>query len=48
MFHTTLLEEYDNARRMGLSEDELVRLAAMSFEHAFVKKEDQGAFLQFR
>jgi aminodeoxyfutalosine deaminase len=48
MFHTTLLEEYDNARRMGLSEDELVRLAAMSFEHAFVKKEDQPAFLQFR
>ena len=48
MFHTTLLEEYDNARRMGLSEDELVRLAAMSFEHAFVKKEDQAAFSQFR
>src|ERR1700730_15954987 len=48
MFHTTLLDEYDNARRMGLSEDELTRLAAMSFEHAFVKREDKPAFLQFR
>jgi aminodeoxyfutalosine deaminase len=39
MFHTTLLDEYDNARRMGLNEDELVRLAAMSFEHAFAPVE---------
>jgi aminodeoxyfutalosine deaminase len=43
MFHTTLLAEYDNARRMGLSEDELVRLAGMSFEHAFVKEEEKPA-----
>jgi aminodeoxyfutalosine deaminase len=41
MFHTTLLEEYENAHRMGLSEDELVRLAGMSFEHAFVKEEEK-------
>jgi aminodeoxyfutalosine deaminase len=43
MFHTTLLEEYDNARRMGLSEDELLRLAAMSFDHAFVQEETKRA-----
>lgn len=43
MFHTTLLDEYDNARRMGLSEDELVRLAAMSFEHAFLPEEEKRA-----
>jgi aminodeoxyfutalosine deaminase len=34
MFHTTLLDEYENARRMGLSEPELQRLAQMSFDHA--------------
>jgi aminodeoxyfutalosine deaminase len=48
MFQTTLLGEYDNARRMGLSEDELVRLATMSFEHAFVKEADKPALSQFR
>jgi aminodeoxyfutalosine deaminase len=36
MFHTTLLDEYENARRMGLTEPELARLAQMSFDHAFV------------
>jgi aminodeoxyfutalosine deaminase len=46
MFHTTLLDEYDNARRMGLSEDELVRLAGMSFEHAFVEEEAKRALAQ--
>jgi len=35
MFHTTLREEYENASRMGLNEPELLRLAQMSFEHAF-------------
>jgi aminodeoxyfutalosine deaminase len=35
MFHTTLLDEYENARRMGLSENELADLAQMSFTHAF-------------
>jgi aminodeoxyfutalosine deaminase len=46
MFHTTLLDEYDNARRMGLSEGELVRLAGMSFEHAFVNEEEKPALSQ--
>jgi adenosine deaminase len=35
MFHTTLLDEYQNAGRMGLSDPELIRLAQMSFDHAF-------------
>jgi adenosine deaminase len=35
MFHTTLLDEYENARRMGLNEQELLRLVQMSFDHAF-------------
>jgi adenosine deaminase/aminodeoxyfutalosine deaminase len=35
MFHTTLLDEYENARCMGLNEQELLRLAQMSFDHAF-------------
>ena len=39
MFHTTLLEEYENASRMGLNDHELVRLADMSFEYAFEKEE---------
>jgi aminodeoxyfutalosine deaminase len=46
MFHTTLLNEYENARRMGLSEDELLRLAGMSFEHAFVEEEAKRALAQ--
>jgi aminodeoxyfutalosine deaminase len=46
MFHTTLLGEYDNARRMGLSETELVRLARMGFEHAFIPENDKRAFLR--
>jgi aminodeoxyfutalosine deaminase len=36
MFHTTLKEEYANAARMGLSEDELTRIVQMGFEHAFM------------
>jgi aminodeoxyfutalosine deaminase len=35
MFHTTLLEEYENAARMGLSESELLQLTRMGFDHAF-------------
>ncbi len=35
MFHTTLNEEYANAARMGLREDELARMVEMGFEHAF-------------
>src|SRR6266478_6515680 len=36
MFHTTLLEEYLNAARMGLQEDELTQIVEMGFEHAFL------------
>jgi adenosine deaminase len=35
MFRVSLNEEYQNASRLGLSEDELARLVAMSFTHAF-------------
>ena len=35
MFHTTLLNEYENTARMGLSDEELLRLTTMSFRHAF-------------
>jgi hypothetical protein len=35
MFHTTLHEEYANAARMGLREEELNRIVEMGFEHAF-------------
>jgi aminodeoxyfutalosine deaminase len=35
MFHTTLNEEYANAARMGLREDELNRIVEMGFQHAF-------------
>jgi aminodeoxyfutalosine deaminase len=35
MFHTTLQTEYESAARMGLREDELVRIIEMGFQHAF-------------
>jgi aminodeoxyfutalosine deaminase len=35
MFHTTLLGEYENAARMGLTESELTRLVDNGFAHAF-------------
>ena len=40
MFHTTLLSEYENAARMGLSEEELAALAEMSFERAFLSENE--------
>jgi adenosine deaminase len=43
MFHTTLLAEYENAAKMGLSEAELAQLADMSFEHAFLSETDKLA-----
>lgn len=36
MFHTTLRQEYENAARMGLTEDELACIVQMAFEHAFL------------
>jgi aminodeoxyfutalosine deaminase len=35
MFHTTLREEYENAARMGLREEELSSLVDMGFASAF-------------
>jgi adenosine deaminase len=46
MFHTTLVEEYENARRMGLSANELAHLASMSFEHAFLTEAEKRKLLQ--
>jgi len=43
MFHTSLRFEYENARRMGLQESELKRIAKMSFEHAFIDEHDKAA-----
>src|SRR6266446_5991637 len=44
MFHTTLHEEYANAARMGLHEEELDRIVEMGFEHAFLPPgEKRGA-----
>jgi aminodeoxyfutalosine deaminase len=36
MFHISLRSEYENARRMGMQEEELKCLAKMSFEYAFL------------
>lgn len=35
MFHTTLQGEYENARRMRLTENEIASLQQASFDHAF-------------
>ena len=44
MFHTTLLGEYQNAAKMGLSELELLRLAEMSFDRAFTDEKQKLEF----
>ena len=46
MFHTDLAGEYEIAGRLGLSTDELVRLARMSFEAAFLPLEEKSEFLR--
>jgi aminodeoxyfutalosine deaminase len=43
MFHTTLLDEYENAAKMGLSENELSQLVDSSFEHAFLSEAEKLA-----
>jgi aminodeoxyfutalosine deaminase len=43
MFHTTLLREYENAERMGLSEPEILHLVAMSFEYSFLWPEEKSS-----
>jgi aminodeoxyfutalosine deaminase len=41
MFRTTLLDEYAHAAQMGLQEEELARLAEMSFEHSFLPSHEK-------
>jgi aminodeoxyfutalosine deaminase len=43
MFHVSLADEYENARRMGLNENEILRLAQMSFEQAFAFDPQEAA-----
>jgi aminodeoxyfutalosine deaminase len=43
MFHTTLLNEYEHARQLGLTESELLRLAQMSFDFSFERCNSQTA-----
>src|SRR2546423_6109902 len=43
MFHTTLLDEYANAHRMGLNETELLRLIETSFHHSFAHENQKTA-----
>jgi aminodeoxyfutalosine deaminase len=45
MFQTTLFGEYENAQRMGLTENELAHLAAMSLEHAFLTEAEKRALV---
>ncbi len=41
MFHSTLQTEYENAVRMGLTQEELQKLVEMSFHHAFSPAADR-------
>ena len=41
--HTTLLNEYESVSRMGLNEQELLRLAQMSFDYAFSDEKEKTA-----
>jgi len=43
MFHTTLLQEYEHAHELGMTENELLRLAQMSFDFAFERRSSQAA-----
>ncbi len=43
MFHTTLLEEYEHAHRIGMTESELLRMAQMSFDFAFERQHSHTA-----
>jgi len=42
MFHTELAQEYAHARDMGLTESELIQLASMSFDHAFLSGSERA------
>jgi aminodeoxyfutalosine deaminase len=43
MFDSDLRSEYQNADRMGLREEELKRIAKMSFKYAFISENDKMA-----
>src|ERR1700737_3695986 len=43
MFHTTLLNEYEQAQQLGMTESELQRLAQMSFDFAFERQHSRTA-----
>jgi adenosine deaminase len=43
MFHTTLLQEYEYAHQLGMTEKELARLAQMSFDFAFDRRQSHTA-----
>ncbi len=43
MFHTTLLNEYEHAQKLGMTDNELLRLAQMSFDFAFERPHSRTA-----
>jgi len=43
MFHTTLVREYEHAQQLGMTENELLRLAQMSFDFAFERQHSRTA-----
>ena len=43
MFHTTLLNEYEHVHHLGMTENELLRLAQMSFDFAFERPHSRTA-----
>jgi aminodeoxyfutalosine deaminase len=43
MFHTTLVQEYEHAQQLGMTESELARLAQMSFDFAFERQHSRTA-----
>jgi aminodeoxyfutalosine deaminase len=45
LFHTDLLSEYSHAASLGLSKEELVKLAEQSFLAAFLAPEDKRQML---
>jgi adenosine deaminase len=43
MFHTTLDKEYEHAQQLGMTENELARLAQMSFDFSFERQHSRTA-----
>src|SRR5713101_7910008 len=43
LMHTTLLNEYEHAHQLGMTENELLRLVQMSFDFAFGRENSQTA-----